>query len=195
MTSSQLPALMEKMRLVETEIETELAKRREELRFHLEGGRIVFEEEVERIHRAIKTRASRYLLQANPLVGLTAPVIYSMLIPILLLDISVISYQAICFPIYRIPRVSRREYLIFDRHRLAYLNVIEKINCAYCSYANGAIGFAREVAARTEVYWCPIKHARRVLGPHPYYKDFADFGDAEAFREQAGRGKTEGKVD
>ena len=107
MTSSQLTALMEKMRLVETEIETELAKRREELRFHLEGGRIVFEEEVERIHRAIKTRASRYLLQANPLVGLTAPVIYSMLIPILLLDISVISYQAICFPIYRIPESSR----------------------------------------------------------------------------------------
>jgi hypothetical protein len=30
--------------------------------------------------------------------------------------------------------------------------------------------------------WCPIKHARRVLGPHPYYQGFADFSDAEGFR-------------
>ena len=75
-------------------------------------------------------------------------------------------------------------YLVFDRHQLAYLNFIEKLNCAYCSYANGVIAFAREVAARTEVYWCPIKHARRILGPHPHYQGFADFGDAEGFRKQ-----------
>jgi hypothetical protein len=121
---------------------------------------------------------------------LTAPVIYSVLIPILLLDIFVIAYEAICFPIYKIPRVRRRDFLMFDRHHLAYLNTIEKINCAYCSYANGAISFAREASARTEVYWCPIKHARRILGPHPYYRDFADFGDAEAYREQLDLKKT-----
>jgi hypothetical protein len=183
--TSQLAALMEKMRSVESEIESELAKRREELRFGFENSRVVFEEEALRIHRAIKTRASRYLLQANPLVVLTAPVIYSLLIPIMLLDIFVIVYQLICFPVYKIPKVRRRDYLVFDRHHLAYLNFIGKINCAYCSYANGVIAFAREVAARTEVYWCPIKHARRILGPHPHYQGFADFGDAEEFRKQA----------
>ena len=56
------------------------------------------------------------------------------------------AYQAICFPVYKIPKVRRRDYLVFDRHHLAYLNIIEKINCAYCSYANGAIAFMREVA-------------------------------------------------
>ena len=71
--TTQLAALMEKMRSVEAEIEGELARRREELRFRLENRRIVFEEEALRLHRAIKTRASRYLLQANPLVVLTAP--------------------------------------------------------------------------------------------------------------------------
>lgn len=182
--TSQLATLMEKMRSVEVEIEAELAKRREELRFRFENSRIVFEDEALRIHRAIKTKASRYLLQANPLVILVAPVIYSLLIPIALLDIFVIVYQLICFPVYKITKVRRRDYLVFDRHHLAYLNIIEKINCAYCSYANGAIAFAREVAARTEVYWCPIKHARRVLGPHPHYQGFADFGDAEEFRRQ-----------
>jgi hypothetical protein len=179
--TAQLDMLMEKLRSVESEIEAELTKRREELRFRFEKRRIVFEEDIKRIHRAIKTRSSRYFIDANPLIVLTAPVIYSLLIPVVLLDLFVLMYQAVCFPVYKIPKVRRRDYLIFDRHHLAYLNVIEKINCAYCSYCNGAIAFAREVASRTEVYWCPIKHARRVLGPHPHYQGFADFGDAEGF--------------
>jgi len=180
--TTQLDMLMEKLREVQAEIEVELAKRREELRFHLENRRIVFEKEVLRLHREIKVGLARYIREANPLVVLTAPVIYSMIVPILLLDISVMIYQAVCFPAYGIPKVRRRDYLVFDRHHLAYLNILEKINCGYCSYANGAIAFMREVASRTEIYWCPIKHARRVLGPHPHYQGFADFGDAEAYR-------------
>jgi hypothetical protein len=180
--TAQLDELMMRLRSVEAEIETELTKRREELRFHIENRRIVFEQEVQRIHHELKTRASRYLIDANPLIVLSAPFIYSLLIPVVLVDLWVMAYQAICFPAYGIPKVRRRDYLVFDRHHLAYLNIIEKFNCAYCSYANGAIAFVREVASRTEVYWCPIKHARRVLGPHPHYQGFADFGDAEGFR-------------
>jgi hypothetical protein len=180
--AAQLEILMEKLRSVEAEIETELAKRREELRFRFENSRIIFEEEVLRVQRAIKVGLARYIRDAHPLVALTAPVIYSLIIPIALVDLWVMAYQAICFPAYGIPKVRRRDYLIFDRHHLAYLNTLEKINCAYCSYCNGAIAFIREVASRTEVYWCPIKHARRVLGPHPYYQGFADFGDAEGFQ-------------
>lgn len=180
--TTQLDELIDRLRSVESEIEAELAKRREELRFHFENRRIVFEREVLRFHREIKTRLSRYLIDANPLIILTAPVIYSLIVPIALLDLCVIAFQAICFPLYRIPKVRRRDYLVFDRRHLAYLNAIEKFNCAYCSYANGVVAFIREVAARTEIYWCPIKHARRVLGPHPHYQGFADFGDAEAYR-------------
>jgi hypothetical protein len=178
----QLAELMDKMKAVEAEIEAELTKRREELRFRFENRRIVFEQGIEQLQRAIKVRASRYFLQANPLIVLTAPAIYSLIVPILLVDLWVMAYQAICFPAYGIPKVRRRDYLVFDRHHLAYLNIIEKVNCAYCSYCNGAIAFVREVASRTEVYWCPIKHARRILGPHPHYVGFADFGDAEGFR-------------
>lgn len=193
--SVQLDLLMERLRSVEAEIETELTKRREELRFRIENKRIVFEQEVRRIHRAIKTRASRYLIDASPLIVLTAPVIYSLLIPIALADLWVMAYQAICFPIYKIPKVRRRDYLVFDRHHLGYLNIIEKINCAYCSYCNGAIAFVREVASRTEVYWCPIKHARRVLGPHPHYQGFADFGDAEGFHAKMAQMKDGVKIE
>jgi hypothetical protein len=193
--TAQLNLLMERLRSVEAEIEAELTKRREELRFRIENKRIVFEREVRHIHQAIKTRASRYLLNANPLIMLTAPAIYSLIVPILLVDLWVMAYQAICFPIYKIPKVRRRDYLVFDRHHLAYLNVIEKINCAYCSYCNGAIAFVREVASRTEVYWCPIKHARRVLGPHPHYQGFADFGDAEGFHERLAQMKDGVKIE
>ena len=193
--ATQLDELTAKLRSVEAEIEAELAKRREELRFRIENRRIVFAEEVLRVQRAIKVRASRYLLDANPLMILSAPVIYSLLIPIALADLWVMAYQAICFPVYKIPKVRRRDYLIFDRHHLAYLNIIEKINCGYCSYANGAIAFIREVASRTEVYWCPIKHARRVLGPHPHYRGFADFGDADAFRARLAQMKDGVKID
>ena len=183
MTAS-LDLLMDRLRSVESEIDAELTKRREELRFRFEKHKIVFEREIERLHRALKVRSVRYFIDANPLIVLTAPLIYSLIVPIALVDIWVMAYQAICFPAYKIPKVRRRDYLIFDRHHLAYLNTVEKINCAYCSYCNGAIAFVREVASRTEVYWCPIKHARRILGPHPHYRGFADFGDADGFREK-----------
>ena len=193
--TTQLDILMEKLREVQAEIEVELARRREELRFHLENRRIVFETEVLRLHREIKVGLARYIREAKPLVVLTAPVIYSMIVPIFLLDVAVMAYQAICFPAYGIPKVSRRDYLVFDRHHLAYLNALEKINCAYCSYANGAVAFMREVASRTEIYWCPIKHARRVLGPHPHYHGFADFGDAEGYRAKLAQLKDGVKVE
>jgi len=92
----------------------------------------------------------------------------------------------VCFPIYGISRVHRRAYFAIDRRQLAYLNGIEKINCTFCSYANGFIAYTREVAARTEQYWCPIKHARAIRAPHARYQLFFDYGDAEGYRHQLG---------
>lgn len=115
---------------------------------------------------------------------MTAPIIWSVLLPFALVDLAVSIYQGICFPIYGIPKVQRRDYLLFDRHRLSYLNAIEKLNCKYCAYANGILGYVAEVAARTEQYWCPIKHALRVKSMHSRYKNFFDYGDAENYRKR-----------
>lgn len=41
---------------------------------------------------------------------------------------------------------------------------------------------AEELMARTEQYWCLIKHARRLRAAHDRYPQFFDYGDAEAFR-------------
>lgn len=191
----EISTLMERMRALEALIEAELAKRRAELNVGLEHGRVVFEQEVLDRHRSLQTRLWAYVRNARPLVALTAPVIYAGIIPFVLLDLFVTIYQAVCFPVYGIEKVRRGDYLIFDRRHLGYLNALEKLNCAYCSYGNGLIGYAREITARTEQHWCPIKHARRAIGAHEHYAEFADFGDAEAYVQaqeawQASRSKS-----
>ncbi|HEY7547916.1 MAG TPA: hypothetical protein VH913_00215 [Hyphomicrobiaceae bacterium] len=182
--NEHMARLVARIAALEAELEAEIAKRRADLRFGLERGRVVFEEEVLRRHRELKTSLFHYILNAHILIALTAPVIYGLIVPLLLLDLSVTLYQAICFPAYGIEKVRRKDYFIFDRRHLAYLNTLEKLNCAYCSYANGLIAYVREIAGRTEQYWCPIKHARRAIAAHEFYRNFADYGDADAYRSR-----------
>jgi hypothetical protein len=176
--------LMDQIAALERELAAEIARERAGLRVGLEQGRVAFEQEVLRQHRALKTRLSRYVLNAHPLVALTGPVIYCLIVPLVILDICVSVYQAVCFPAYGIEKVRRKDYFAFDRGHLAYLNALEKMNCAYCSYANGLIAYASEIAGRTEQYWCPIKHARRMIAAHHHYRSFVDYGDVEAYRER-----------
>lgn len=181
--STKIDELIESIRTLEEELQAEFRRRREEFHFTVEARRIRFAEELILQHRRLKVGLARYLREARPLVVLTAPVIYAGIVPLLLLDLMVSLYQAICFPVYGIPKARRRDYLVFDRHDLPYLNALEKINCAYCSYANGLAAWLREVAARTEQYWCPIKHARRIRDAHSRYPRFFEYGDAESYRK------------
>ena len=175
--------LLGKIRELEEELETELAKKRDELRFSIHDRKVRFEKEIIEEHRRLKTSLLSYLIQSELKHALIAPIIYSLILPFLLLDFFVSLYQAICFPIYGIPKVRRRDFIVFDRHHLAYLNLIEKFNCAYCSYGNGLIAYVREIAGRTEQYWCPIKHASRILGTHSRYRRFLDYGDAQSYHD------------
>ena len=173
-----------RIRALEHELEAEFARQRAGLRYGLERGRVLFEQEVVRRHRELRTGLARYVLTARPLVALTAPIIYSLIVPFALADLMVSIFQAICFRVYGIPQVKRGRYMVFDRAGLAYLNALEKLNCAYCSYVNGVIAYVREVGARTEQYWCPIKHARRVFGAHPRYAAFEEYGDGARYHER-----------
>jgi hypothetical protein len=183
----EIAQLVASIRALERQLEAALARRRIELNYKVHDGVVHFEQVMIARHQLLKTRLSSYLLGARPAMLLTAPAIYALIIPLFLLDLFVAVYQVACFPVYGIPRVSRRDYLAFDRGHLAYLNAIEKLNCAYCSYANGLLAYVREVASRTEEYWCPIKHARRVLGVHSRYGSFVDYGDADAYRHELER--------
>ncbi|MCE1171146.1 MAG: hypothetical protein LWW84_07435 [Azovibrio sp.] len=171
--------LLQRIQSLQEELEEEYRKRREDL----DEKRAQLAEEFLRTQRRYKMGLFRFLVRSRFLVVLTAPVIYAGWIPFLLMDLFVTLYQYICFPIYRIPRVKRSDYVVLDRGELPYLNLVEKFNCFYCSYGNGVAAYVREVAARTEQYWCPIKHARRIRGAHGRYPQFFDYGDAEAFRQ------------
>ncbi|MBS4097310.1 MAG: hypothetical protein KGZ83_10805 [Sulfuricella sp.] len=180
----KIAELIERIHILQDELELELARKREELRYTLIDRKVRFEQEMLKRHRAIKTGLLHYIFKARLRNVISAPVIYAMFFPMLLLDACVTLYQWVCFPLYRIPRVKRRDYVIYDRHNLAYLNLLEKINCTYCSYGNGLLSYIKEIVARTEQYWCPIKHAQRLLQPHSRYSRFADFGDAEGYRRE-----------
>ncbi|MFC5301347.1 hypothetical protein [Azospira restricta] len=171
--------LLARIRQLENEIEDEYRQRRDEFA----ARRAQLADQFIAQQRHYKTGLVRFLLDARPLVALTAPLIYLGWIPFLLLDLFITVYQAVCFPLYGIPKVRRADYLVFDREDLPYLNLIEKFNCFYCSYGNGIAAYFREVAARTEQYWCPIKHARRIKAAHDHYPKFFDHGDAEAYRQ------------
>ncbi|GBE08718.1 hypothetical protein BMS3Bbin11_00107 [bacterium BMS3Bbin11] len=169
---------------LEQEFEQLLFEKRAQFKYTLKKGRVIFDEGVHKFNRRYRTGLWTYLRNARLVHLLTAPVIYSVVFPLLLLDLAIFLYQQICFRIYGIPLVKRADYLVIDRQHLAYLNAIEKFNCVYCGYGNGLIEYVREVVARTEQYWCPIKHARRTPNPHYRTESFADYGDVEVYQEK-----------
>ncbi len=179
---SRIDDLIEQIRELEAQTQVEFDKRREDFAFTIEQRRIRFSEEVASLQRGLKVNAFKYVTGATLLKVITAPVIYAGILPMLLLDLFLWVYQAICFPVYRIPKVKRSDYLELDRGDLPYLNIVEKINCGYCGYANGLASYFREISARTEQYWCPIKHARRIRAAHNRYPMFFEYGDAESYR-------------
>ena len=179
---SRIDDLIEQMRALEEEMQVEFDNRRNEFQSVVGEKRLRFSEQVMELQRRSRVGLFGYVMGAPLLAWLTAPLIYIGFVPLLLLDFFLFVYQAIYFSVYRIPKVRRSDYLILDRGDLPYLNALEKFNCFYCGYANGLATYFREIAARTEQYWCPIKHARRILAAHDRYPNFFENGDAESYR-------------
>lgn len=178
---TKLDVLLDEIHSLQERVTEEIGREAEEFGYSLRQGRVSFEREVVRRHRQMATRLRSYLAQSSLLTLVTAPVIYSLILPLVLIDLFAWAYQRICFPVYGIPRVRRADYVVLDRQRLQYLNIIERMNCMYCGYGNGVLAYAMEVAARTEQYWCPIKHASHVPSPHSHYHRFLPYGDAEGY--------------
>ena len=134
--------------------------------------------------KALMVSLGRYGWHGRFLALITAPLIYGCLIPFALLDAAITLYQSVCFPIYKIPTVSRKRHFIFDRGKLRYLNLIERVHCLYCSYANGVASYVAEIAARTEQHWCPIKHKTHYRHPYSRHDHFFHYGDAQDYRDR-----------
>lgn len=146
----------------------------------------------------------RFIAEKNPLLMkylktrhrflkhlIILPFIYPAGILLFLLDFWIELYHRISFPIYGIPAVKRSRYVLIDRHRLQYLNVMQKLNCIYCGYANGILQYWVKIIGETEKYWCGIQHRNKegfVVPAH--HAEFIPYGDEEAYRREFSAKKT-----
>jgi len=176
--------LLDQISALEDELRLEVQAQEASTLYKIHGKRVEFEAAVRHAHRQLKTGFFRWLVTYRPQNLITGPIIYSMIFPLLMLDVCVSFYQLTCFPIYGIAKVRRADYMVFDRQQLGFLNFIEKFHCTYCAYGNGLMAYATEIVGRTEEYFCPIKHARKVLGAHSRYARFLSYGDADNYADK-----------
>lgn len=184
MKHTRIHELLTKIDALEDELRTALHEQQSRVHFQINGKRVEFEDSIKQMHKQLKSGFFHWLTKNRPLNLITGPIIYSMIFPLMMVDVCVSGYQAICFPIYKIDKVHRGDYMVMDRQHLEYLNFIEKFHCSYCAYGAGLIAYIGEIIARTEQYFCPIKHARKVLGTHARYAAFLEYGDAEDFENK-----------
>jgi hypothetical protein len=180
---TRIDEILGKIEALEKELADELRALEPKLLYTIRDRKVRFSAEIKKRHKLLVKKWFSYVYDSGFMIALTIPLIWSALIPALLLDAVICLFQLICFPVYGIPFVKRGEYIVLDRHSLRYLNVLEKINCTYCGYFNGLMGYLREVAARTEQYWCPIRHSRPIRPAHSRYRHFFAYGDAEGYRK------------
>jgi hypothetical protein len=176
--NEKIQGILQQIDGLEEQLEDVLHEQKIKMYYNIEGKRIRFEEAVHEANRKLKMDLLPWFRDSRPRNLLSAPLIYGMIFPFVFLDCCVSIYHAICFRLYGIPLVQRNNYIVIDRHHLGFLNIIEKFNCVYCSYGNGVLAYAREIAARTEQYWCPIKHAHKILGTHDRHDRFINYGEA-----------------
>ncbi len=181
--NEQIKKIVDKIHELEEELRTLLYEQQTQFSYKIAGKRVEFEKSIREAHKKLKTSWFYWFITVSPKHLLSAPFIYGLLLPLLIFDVGVSVYQSVCFRLYGISRVKRSDHIIFDHQHLAYLNIFEKSHCLYCSYAIGVINYAREIASRTEQYWCPIKHAHKMVDVHHRYTDFLDYGNAENYQK------------
>jgi len=194
--NDRITQILAQMAALEDDLRTAVTEQEGKMVVQIKGKRVEFEQSVRAAHRKLKKNFFRWLVTNRPQNLITGPIIYGMILPLLMLDLCVSFYQFTCFPIYGVTKVRRSDYIVFDRQYLDYLNFIEKFHCTYCAYGSGLMGYMAEILARTEQYFCPIKHAHKILGTHSHYNRFLDYGDAadyearlEEFRVALGQSK------
>lgn len=196
--NDRIQQLLNQITALEDDLRTALSEQPTTMFFQIKGKRVEFEQSIKETHRRLKRNFFRWLITDRPQNLITGPIIYSMIIPLVITDLFISFYQMTCFPIYGIKKVRRADYVVFDRQHLSYLNFIEKFHCTYCAYGTGMIAYISEIVARTEQYFCPIKHARKMLGTHARYVRFLEFGEAESYEaklEQYRRALSKDKID
>ncbi len=162
----------------------EIDKQESHISYQVKNGYVTFGQEVLAKQRENMKSLLTWFREVPLLHLLSSPIIYAMVIPAVVLDIILFVFQQVIFRIYKFELIKRSDYMHFDHRYLGYLNPIEKLNCLYCSYFNGLMLYASAVAGRTELFFCPIKHAKKIVAQHKYYEVFLSYGDEEDYQKK-----------
>ena len=182
--NDNIQTMIEEIEALKIKLKKEIAQKEQDIAYEVRKGRIHFSEEVLKNQQERITHFFQYLKEAPFLHIFSAPIVYMMVVPAAILDVLLFIYVSVIFPIYKFPKIKRSDYVVFDRQYLGYLNFIEKLNCVYCSYFNGLMNYTVAVAARSELYFCPIKHAKKIAYTHEHYYDFLPYADATSYHDK-----------
>ena len=89
--------LLDQISALEDDLRQEVLAQEASALYKIKGKRVEFEAVVRLAHRQLKTGFFRWLVTYRPQNLITGPIIYSMIVPMLLLDLCVSFYQLTCF--------------------------------------------------------------------------------------------------
>lgn len=181
---TRIDEIVAKIQALNDDLRREQVKLWEKYGFYFRGKKVIFLEKFKDRNKLFRVPAWKYAIPQHIRHLLSLPFIYMMIVPVLLLDGFLTLYNLTAMPLYRIPRVKRKDHIVYDRQFLGYLNIIQKVNCLYCTYVNGVFSYASELGARTERYWCPIKAAHKARKIPDWYNDYADYGNPEEWSKK-----------
>ena len=182
--SDKIRKMIEEIEAMKVKLGEEIAQQEKDISYEIQNGYVRFEKEVLDKQKENMKNLLAWFRDIPLLHLLASPLVYTMVIPAILFDIILFIYQQVIFRIFKFKFIKRSDYIRFDRQYLGYLNLIEKLNCMYCSYFNGLMQYASAVAGRTELYFCPIKHAKKVAYQHDYDDAFFRYGDEEEYQKK-----------
>jgi len=194
--SDKIKEIIEEIEAMKVKLGEEIAQQEKDISYEIQNGYVQFEKEVLDKQKENMKNLLAWFRDIPLLHLLASPLVYAMVIPAILFDIILFIYQQVIFRIFKFKFIERSDYIRFDRQYLGYLNLIEKLNCMYCSYFNGLMQYAAAIAGRTELYFCPIKHAKKVAYEHDYNDEFFRYGDEDEYQKklEALRKKSEKNV-
>ena len=180
--SDKIKEIIAEIEAMKVKLGEEISQQESHISYEIHNGYVKFEKDVLEKQKENMKNLFAWFGEVSLLQFLAAPVIYGMVIPAILFDVLIFIYQQVVFRIFKFEFLKRSDYIVFDRHYLGYLNPIEKLNCLYCSYINGLMQYASAIASRTEFYFCPIKHAKKIAYRHEFYDEFLVYGDEEEYQ-------------
>ena len=181
---NNIQEIIEEIEKLKKKLGEEIEKQESGISYNIQNGYVRFEKEVFEKQRENMKNLWLWFREIPLLHLLSSPVIYGMIFPALFLDIMLFVYRHVVSRVFGIRFRKRSDFVVFDRQYLGYLNVIEKLNCLYCSYFNGLMCYASSVASKTELYFCPIKHAKKIAYKHEQYDRFLPYGDGDEYRKR-----------